>query len=73
MGRSEVLGALLGTLVGLPLTEGAADALGAANFLGVEVTLGVLEVEGSNKGASVGLPEALKRKSKSQAEAPLWF
>ena len=64
VGRSEVLGASLRTLVGLPLTEGAADALGA------EDTLGALEVEGPNEGAPVGLPEALKKKSERQAEAP---
>ena len=54
MGRSKVLGASLGTLVGLPLTEGAADALGAADVLGAEDTLGALGVEGPNEGAPVG-------------------
>ena len=38
----------MGTLVVLPLTEGAVNALGA------EDTLGAQEVEGPNKGAPVG-------------------
>ena len=73
VGRSEVLEASLGTSVGLPLMEGVADALGAADLFGLEDTLGVLEVEGPNKGAPVSLPEALNMKFEKRAEAPLWF
>ena len=48
--RSKVLGALLGTLVDLPLMEGAVDTLGSSNLMGAEDTLGALEVEGPNRG-----------------------
>ena len=73
MGWTKVLGASLGTFIGLKPMEGAANALGAADALGAEDTLCALEVEGPNEGAPVGHPEALKKKSERQAEAPLWF
>ena len=39
---SKVLRALLGTLIGLSLTEGDANLLGAVNLLVAEDTLGAL-------------------------------
>ena len=55
------------------LAKRLTTTLGAANLLGTEDTLSVLEVEQPNEGTPVDLLEAHKRKSERQAEAPLWF
>ena len=64
---------MLGTLVGLLLTEGAANLLGAAGALGAEDTFGALGVEGPKECASIGLPEALKRNPKGRQRRRFGF